>query len=178
MPQGFIPVIETERLRLRGHQVDDLAPCAAMWADPEVVRYISGKPSTREEAWARILRNAGHWSLLGCGYWLVEEKRTGAFVGDVGLGEFKRELDPPIDGMREVGWVLSPAHQGKGYATEAANGAIGWARSNFGAMPMACIIAPANAASIRVAEKCGFTLRCQGTYKGEAILEFVLRVTS
>ena len=42
-------------------------------------------PATREEAWARLLRYAGHWALLGYGFWLVEDRTTGSFVGEVGV---------------------------------------------------------------------------------------------
>src|SRR2546426_7424830 len=57
-----VPVIETERLRLRGHRPEDFPDCAAMWADPVVTRYIGGKPLSEEEAWTRTLRCLGHWN--------------------------------------------------------------------------------------------------------------------
>ncbi len=60
-----VPILESERLKLRGHGLDDFIHSAAMWADPEVTRYIGGKPLTEEESWARLLRYVGHWSLLG-----------------------------------------------------------------------------------------------------------------
>jgi RimJ/RimL family protein N-acetyltransferase len=56
-----VPVIETERLRLRGHCAEDCADCAAMGADPQVTRYIGGKPSTPPQSWGRILSYAGLW---------------------------------------------------------------------------------------------------------------------
>ncbi|MEY2396091.1 MAG: hypothetical protein QOF94_2436, partial [Acidobacteriaceae bacterium] len=51
-----VPILETERLRLRGHRLEDFVQCAAMWADPLVIRYIGGKPLTAEESWTRFLR--------------------------------------------------------------------------------------------------------------------------
>jgi RimJ/RimL family protein N-acetyltransferase len=63
-----VPVIETQRLILRGHRLEDFDALAAMWADPHVARFIGGKPATQEESWARLLRYAGHWRLLGFGY--------------------------------------------------------------------------------------------------------------
>ena len=87
-----VPILESERLKLRGHRLDDSVHSAAMWADPEVTRYIGGKPLTEEESWARLLRYVGHWSLLGFGYWLVEEKMTGNFIGEVGFADYKRDL--------------------------------------------------------------------------------------
>jgi len=65
-------VIETARLRLRGHGLEDTERMAALWSDAEVTRYIGGRPQTAEESWSRLLRYAGHWRLLGFGYWVVE----------------------------------------------------------------------------------------------------------
>jgi hypothetical protein len=76
-----VPVLETERLRMRGHRIDDFPHSAAMWADPNVTRHIRESPCTQEESWTRFLRYAGHWALLGFGYWLVEEKQTSQFLG-------------------------------------------------------------------------------------------------
>lgn len=168
-----VPVIETARLRLRRHRVEDLADCAALWADPEVVRHISGRPFTEEEVWARLLRYVGHWALLGFGYWLVEERESGAFVGELGFADFHRDIEPALDGMPELGWVLASRAHGRGYATEAARAAVAWGERHFGAARIACIIAPGNHASIRVAEKCGFRLLQLTSYKGEPTLMFV-----
>lgn len=167
-----VPVLETERLILRGHKVDDFADSFALWSDPGVARFITGKPSTREESWSRLLRYAGHWSLMGFGYWLVAEKATGRFVGEVGFVDLKREIDPSMEGMPEAGWVLSPQVHGKGYATEAVRAAIGWGERHFGGAPMVCIVSPENEASLRVAERCGFRPVQETTYKDHAVIMF------
>lgn len=168
-----VPVLETERLRLRRHHADDLANCAALWADPEVVRYIGGRPFTREETWSKILRYAGHWALLGYGYWVIEDKSTKIFLGELGFADFRREIEPPLDGMPELGWVLAPHAHGRGLATEAVRAALAWGDRHLGAARTACIIAPEHRASIRVAEKCGYRLLTATTYKGEPTLMFM-----
>jgi RimJ/RimL family protein N-acetyltransferase len=151
---------------MRAHRVDDFAACAALWADPGVVRYISGTPSTGEQSWSRLLRYAGHWTLLHYGYWLVEERDGGAFVGEVGFADYHRVIEPRLDGVPELGWVLAKPMHGKGYATEAVSAAIAWAEERLAPYRrIVCIIAPENAASIRVAEKCGFTLIAETTYQ-------------
>src|SRR5215467_762183 len=94
-----VPILETERLRLRGHHLDDFPHSAALWADPKVTRHIGGKPFTEEETWTRFLRCIGHWSLLGFGYWVVAEKATGTFVGEVGFADYKRDLKPSLKGI-------------------------------------------------------------------------------
>jgi RimJ/RimL family protein N-acetyltransferase len=162
-----VPIVETERLRLRAHRLEDFEQSAAMWAKPEVARFIGGKPSTREESWRRFLGFPGHWALLGHGYWLIEEKATGAYVGDGGFGSFKRDVGVHDFTAPEQGWALDPAMQGKGYATEAARGQIEWAEKHFGRTDFICMIAPQNAPSIRVAEKLGYREFARVDYKGD-----------
>lgn len=161
-----IPVIETERLILRGHRPGDFAACAAMWADPAVVRHIGGKPFTEEEVWARLLRYAGLWAWLGYGYWAMEEKATGMFAGDMGLADWKRHIDPPLDAP-ELGWILASPLHGQGLATEAVRAVLAWASRRT-----TCIIHPGNLASIRVAEKCGYRKTGHTDYKGEPVIAF------
>src|ERR1700689_3125008 len=115
----MVPVLETERLTLRGHRLDDFPASAAMWADPIVTRHF-GKSFTEEEAWTRFLRYVGHWALLGFGYWVVEEKATGIFAGEIGFADYKRNVEPSLKDVPEIGWVLATQAQGRGYATEAA----------------------------------------------------------
>jgi RimJ/RimL family protein N-acetyltransferase len=162
---GNVPVIETERLIMRGHRLDDFEASAALWADPEVTRFISGKPSTREESWSRLLRHVGHWALLGFGYWALEDKASGRFVGEVGFADFKRLIEPPLDGIPEIGWVIAPSLHGRGLATEAVRAASAWGLKHFGPVRTACLIHPENGASIRVARKCGYEEYIRTTYK-------------
>jgi len=172
-----VPVIETERLILRGHRPEDSPESAAMWADPIVTRYIGGKPLSEEDTWARVLRYLGHWDWLGFGYWLVQEKSTGKFVGEMGFSDWKREIVPSLKGVPELGWVLATRAHGKGYAAEAARAAIAWGETNLkSARPslgkMVCIIHPDHARSIRVAEKCGFKEVLRTSYKEEPTILF------
>jgi RimJ/RimL family protein N-acetyltransferase len=177
-PAIEVPILETNRLKLRGHRLDDFDHCAAMWADPVVTRYIGGKPLTEEESWTRLLRYVGHWSLLGFGYWLAEEKVTGNFVGEIGFGDYKRDLQPSLKGVPEIGWVLASQAQGRGYATEAVRAAIEWGDRNLSPARTACIIAPENVPSIRVAVKCGYRESGSATYKGHPTLMFVREANS
>ena len=168
-----VPVLETERLKLRGHRLDDFSSSAAMWADPKVYRYIGGKPHTEEECWTRLLRYVGHWALLRFGYWVVEEKTTGNFVGEIGFADYRRDLQPSLKGVPEIGWVLASQAHGRGYATEAVRTVVTWGDEQFGGVRTACIIAPENLASIRVAEKCGYRELQPTTYRGQPTLMFV-----
>src|SRR4051794_32453249 len=76
-----IPIIETARLILRDHRLADFDIYVAMWADPLVTRFIGGRARSREESWIRFLRHAGMWRHVGFGFWAIEEKESGRFVG-------------------------------------------------------------------------------------------------
>jgi RimJ/RimL family protein N-acetyltransferase len=166
------PRIETDRLLLRAHRVEDLPACAAMWRDEVVVRFIGGRPFTREEVWARMLRYTGMWVVMGHGFWAIEEKAGGALVGEVGVMEARRDIAPSFEGEPEIGWALVPEAHGRGYATEAVAAALAWADANVDAPKLVCIIGPGNAASIRVAEKFGFRERLRTTYHGAETIQF------
>lgn len=167
-----IPNIRTDRLILREHTLQDFDALHAMWSEPAVYRHIIGRPSTREEAWSRLLRYSGHWRLLGYGYWAVEERATGNFVGEMGFADYHRDTDPPINGRPELGWTLKTAVHGKGYATEALQSIAAWGDAHFAGKETSAMIAPENTASIRVAEKIGFVRKLETTYKGEPTLVF------
>lgn len=150
----MVPVLQTARLRLRGHVPADFAASAAMWADPEVVRFITGRPLDRHEAWQRFLRYPGHWAMLGFGYWLVETRADASFVGEVGIADYHRPLNLAVDGIPEAGWVLCRQAHGQGYATEAMRAVLGWADRRF-ARTFA-LFDPDHADSLRVAARLGY----------------------
>ena len=161
-----IPTLETPRLRLRAHTVADYPAICALWSHPDVARYTLGKPATSEEVWSRLLRYLGSWAFLGYGYWVVEDRLTNAFIGEVGVCNLQRDIDPPLGDVPEIGWVLSPLHQGKGYASEAAQAAIAWvAAPPVSAPRIACMIHADNKPSLRVAEKLGFTPSYTTSYR-------------
>jgi RimJ/RimL family protein N-acetyltransferase len=168
-----VPILETERLILSGHRIDTLDEALALWSDPQVNQHISGKPSGREEVWARLLRYIGHWAALDYGFWQIRERATGRFVGDVGLADFKRDLAFSFDGAPEAGWVLAPWAHGRGYATEAVTAALAWSDAAEQVGPRTvCIINPDNTASLRVAAKCGYRELARVDYKAVEVIVF------
>ena len=168
-----IPIVETERLRLRPHSVDDFEIYHMLRSNPQSMRYLSTKPATREETWGRILRQAGHWQQLGFGFWLIEEKATGQIIGEAGLLNLHRQITPSLEGTVESGWMLLPQHQGHGYALEAMTGVFDWASSNIEVTAFSAIIAPENQPSIQLARKLGFTLSATADYNGNPQLLFI-----
>jgi RimJ/RimL family protein N-acetyltransferase len=172
-----IPALKTARLTLSGHRAEDLEDSLAMWSDPEVTRYVGGKPFGREEVWARLLRYIGHWTLFGYGFWQVRETATGRFVGEVGLADFKRDIAVSFDGAPEAGWVLAPWSYGKGYATEAMMAVLTWHAAS-GCPRTVCLIDRQNAASLRVAAKCGYREVARSHYKRSDVIVLERRATA
>jgi RimJ/RimL family protein N-acetyltransferase len=160
-PVTAAPIIETERLRLRAHDVGDFEDCVAMWSDPEVVRFTIREPSPPQRTWSRLLSYRGHWALLGFGYWAVQHKMSGRYIGELGFADFKRAMNLPLEGLPELGWALTPGAHGKGYATEALNAAVAWGDEQFQSTRSFCIIHRDNRRSFRVAEKLGYNIVLQ-----------------
>lgn len=165
-----IPTIETERLILRPHRLSDFEEFAAIWADPDVVRYITGTPISRENSWGRMLRVRGMWHLMGFGFLAIEERATGALLGEAGFQDMRREMTPSIEGTLETGWALIPSAQGKGYAYEAVNAMLRWADLHHFGRKMTCIISPDNQPSLRLAERLGFREFARADYHGEVVV--------
>jgi RimJ/RimL family protein N-acetyltransferase len=163
-----IPTLETERLILRGYRVTDLDDSLGLWSDPDVVRHISGVPSSREDVWARLLRYIGHWAVAGYGLWQIRERGSDRFVGEAGLAGFQRDMAFSFDGAPEAAWVLSPWSHGRGYATEAMTAALAWGAA---AHPRTvCVINPDNLPSLRVAARLGYREIGRASYRGTEVI--------
>ena len=74
-----IPILTTDRLRLRAFKASDLDAYAAMQANPEVMRYlVTGRTSTPVEVWRTMATSVGAWALRGYGMWACEKIDDGA----------------------------------------------------------------------------------------------------
>jgi RimJ/RimL family protein N-acetyltransferase len=150
------PTIETKRLILAPLRRNLFDQHFATMSDPRVTAHIGdGQPQTRIEAWRRFGLGAGLWALVGYGYWAILDRASRQMIGMGGFAEFERGI-PELVGTPEVGYALSADWWGQGLTTEFLAAALGWADQHLDAPETRCIIAPDNAASIRVAEKSGF----------------------
>ncbi len=138
------------------HELQDLPATHRLWSTPEVFQYISGKPSTLAQSAGRLYNYRGHWEFQGYGYLVVEHKTTQAFMGEVGIANFYRDLEPKMDSPFEVGWVFSPEYHGKGYAQEAVQALLSWHQQQFTGAQYWCVIHPNNKASIKLSERLNF----------------------
>lgn len=140
--------IETQRLELRQWTQGDYEPFALYYSDEANAKYVGGQKDA-EQAWRHLALQAGHWALKGFGYWAVDEKSTGQFVGCVGLWQ------SPGWPELELGYWLVREHQGKGYALEACQRSIEFARRELRSKSLVSYIDPSNSSSIRLAERLG-----------------------
>ena len=143
------PRIETERLVLRPHRMDDFAPLAAFYAS-DAARFVGG-PFDAPRAWASFAADVGGWDFLGCGGWAIDDKATGAFAGQLSLNR------PPHFPEPEIGWLLLPGFEGRGYAAEAARAARAFAYGPLGWPTAVSYVDPENARSIALARRLGCT---------------------
>ncbi|MGC9420706.1 MAG: GNAT family N-acetyltransferase [Rhodovulum sp.] len=141
------PVLETERLVLRGPNARDFPVLRAFYASDRS-RFVGG-PKSAEDAWRQLATEIGHWTLRGYGRWVAEEKASGAAAGLIGLWNPEGWPEP------EIGWDLFEGFEGKGYATEAARAARDHAYGVMGWSTAISLVAPENTPSARVAERLG-----------------------
>lgn len=134
--------LRTDRLVLRRWRDSDLAPWAAMNADPAVREHL-GEPLTREQSDASVARYEAAFERRGYGWWAVEVRETGEFIGFTGLDDVDEET--PLDGV-EIGWRLARTAWGHGYATEAARVVLAY---GFDTLRLPEILALTTATNVR-----------------------------
>jgi RimJ/RimL family protein N-acetyltransferase len=144
--------IGTARLVLRGWRPSDLEPWAAMNADPEVRRYL-GPLLTPGQAEAWVLNFQDDLDRRGFGFWAMEVRASGAFVGFTGLGILDDEM--PVAGSVEVAWRLARPAWGYGYATEAARAVLEYAFGPLGLPEIVAVTMAGNLRSRAVMERIG-----------------------
>ena len=155
-----VPVLETERLILRELREDDFPTYERIAADINVMKYMGGKTMDRVEAWRHMAFMVGHWKLRGYGYFALEEKTSGEFVGRAGF------TNPAGWPGFELGWTVAPEHQRKGFASEAARRLLRFAYEDLDRKHVISLIHKDNIPSRRVAEKLGETVEGETVVMG------------
>ena len=141
------PTLQTARLALRPPVMADFPAYAAFWATDHA-RFMGGPRQTRG-AWFCFCHDVAQWALLGLGALMIQRRDTGETVGQVGLNS------GPVFPETELGWMVYPAHQRHGFATEAAMALRAWAFETLGLKTLVSYTDPDNAASIAVARRLG-----------------------
>jgi len=163
----FTRVVETDRLRLRMFQPEDLSDLAAVLADADVMRYVEdGQPKDRAVAEKALNSIIAHWQRHGFGRWVVEEKASGEFVGFGGLRS--------LFGTPEVVYHLAKMQWGKGFATELGRACLSYGFDEHRFARIVAIAKPGNAASIHVMEKIGMHFEMRTSYYGMDVVQYAI----
>ena len=168
--------LTTARLRLEPLADRHLDALNAVNSDPEVMRYLSGKPETREETMAMIERVKARWADTGYSWWAALTLDTGELVGAGALQNLRREMtllpDPACP--LEIGWRLGRAHWGRGLASEMALAICDFAFETLAPPELLAVCYPDNAASSAVMRRIGMESRGLQHWYGKALTTYQL----
>ena len=142
-----IPTIETERLILRPHRLEDWPDFAALMCSDRAV-YMGG-PYDERGAWGWFCHEMALWPLYGHGALMIEQRATGRCIGGVGINA------GPLFPERELGWQLYAGTEGQGFAFEAASAMRDWAFAGLKFDSLVSYIHPDNKRSRKLAERLG-----------------------
>jgi RimJ/RimL family protein N-acetyltransferase len=141
------PTLTTDRLTLRAPRLVDFPVYAAFLAS-ERSKGVGGPLDTRQ-AWDYFCHDTALWSLAGHGALMMDLSATGETIGSISVNS------GPLFPETELGWMVYDGFTGRGYATEAARAVRDWVFASLGLTTLVSYIDPANAASIRVAQRLG-----------------------
>jgi [ribosomal protein S5]-alanine N-acetyltransferase len=178
MDSTLDPILETQRCRLRPFTPADFDLLYSLHGDPEIMRYIGQGTRTREQVHVHLQSIVAHQDKHGYSQWVVTDLGTGAFIGRAGLVHvgtlIRMETDSRGEAPVELGYVLSKAQWGKGYATEVARACLEW---GFFKAQLTEIVAKThlfNEKSQNVLTKLGMTFVRHVTIEGRQGMYFVL----
>lgn len=157
--------LTSARLRFEPFDERHLDGLHAMNGDPEVMRWLGGRPETIDDTRAVIARVRARWAEFGFGWWALVERATDEVVGAAGLKHLEHDRANP----HEIGWRLHRAHWGRGLADEAARTILRHAFDTVGAPQVVAICHPGNAASERLMRKLGMAAAGLQTWDGDEV---------
>lgn len=156
-----IPVVETERLRLRAPKLADLAPLSAFYATER--SHFVGGPLDARSVNRNMMSVFGSWALRGHGLWHIAERATDAFLGWAGI------IYAPDWHEPELGWMVISSSEGHGIAFEAATAARAYAARHLGHDGVISYIAPRNTRSAALARRLGAAFEREDTLSGNPV---------
>jgi RimJ/RimL family protein N-acetyltransferase len=152
--------LKTARLRLVPCGDEHVEGLSAINSDPEVMRYITGRPETRSETQAMIDRVRARWAKFGYSWWSLIERESGEIVGAGCIQNLRREgAEPDSTCPLEIGWRLRRDKWGQGIAIEAAMAMADFAFERLGAEVLYAVCHPENRASMAVMIRLGMQPR-------------------
>ncbi len=168
------PLLTTERLELWQPQTGDLADLFELTRAEETRRFLGSFVPTEMDAFARLARNAGSWTLWGYGTFMVRLRGQHRIVANCGVFRSHRGFgaDQGLDNVPEAGWIIHHDLWGQGIAHEAMTAALSWFDQTHGRQRIACMIEQGHTASDALAGKLGFVR--YGTHQPEGGAPLVL----
>ena len=170
--------LSTARLRLEPFDMSHLDGLHEMNADPEVMRYISGQPETREETIAAIERVQQRWREFGYSWWSFLDRANGQVVGAGCIQNLRRTRSPSPDRAcpLEIGWRLRRDRWHQGLASEAAVAMATFAFGTLAAPELYAVCDADNAASAAVMRRLGMDDVGMDTWYGHSLRTY--RITA
>lgn len=157
-------MIETERLFLRKPRPSDHPALFAMWADPAVMADLG--PVKDDAMSAATLARHDSYRHEGLGFLTVERKSDWAVIGFCGLK--RGDLQHPIAGEIEAGWMIARRYWRQGYALEAMRAVVAWGWESFDMPRIVAITAERNLASQAMMTRLGMTRLADGDFEHHA----------
>lgn len=165
-----IPTLHTTRLILRPIVPEDAAPLHRIYQTKGVLQYFPNPaPPSLEKVERFVAYQQNHWEKFGYGNWGIVSENEEEIIGWAGL-QFLPETNET-----EVGYLLDAPFWGRGYATEAARVSVQFGFENFDFPEIIALVHPDNAASLRVAAKCGLLVVERKSYWGVEMMRHVLK---
>jgi len=153
-------ILTTARLRLEPITDAHCDGLFAMNSDPAVMRYITGKPDTREDTLAMLERVKARWDDTGYSWWSFFDRHSGELIGAGTIQHLGRDRANPL----EIGWRLRRDKWGQGYASEAAQAMASFAFDTLKADLLCAVCWPENRASARVMQRLGMRYKADETW--------------
>jgi RimJ/RimL family protein N-acetyltransferase len=163
-------ILETERCRVREFSMEDMDALFALYAQPGVTDYMEGLYEWDEEERYEQAYIENMYRYYGYGMWLVVKKDTGEIIGRAGLEHREYNGDTEL----EMGYLIAPKEQRKGYATEVCRALVGYARAYLDFPRINCLIQEDNDVSKRLAELLGFTFFEKMDVNGQKMERYIL----
>ena len=162
------PELTTARLRLRAWAERDLAPFAALNADPRVMEFFPA-PLSAAESDALVGHVREHFARHGYGFWAVQAPGVADFIGFVGLAvpTFQARFTPCV----EIAWRLAYDYWGRGYSSEAAVAVVDFAFASLGLDEIVSFTVPDNLRSRRVMGRLGMRRSPEDDFEHPALPE-------
>ncbi|MBB6450657.1 RimJ/RimL family protein N-acetyltransferase [Geomicrobium halophilum] len=149
-------MFNSERLHFREMVPNDRSSLQTLFSDPVVMRFSEGTKTKQEtEKW--INQSMNDYRSFGVGYWIIEKRETGQFVGQCGLRPQKIQGEVRMG----FGYLLTRTFWGMGYGKEAAQACRTFSFEHLGLSTLTSLIHPYNLPSIKIAKSLG--MKKEGT---------------